>query len=240
MTEPAWSDLFSGAQFEFRFGARPGDPEGFFESSPEHDSRVQLRREIVAEHPERHVFQMPNSHDAVTELIRWPDWNPVDAGNWRSIGSRILWCCCRRSMVRMCLWRAICFPSSWAPEEKLGLPVHTIHDPVPTLNEQLGVRIGKFLAGIRPGKAWERVNWGLSGSPGLNQHPAVRIPAMALPLELDLMWVRREDQVLFRLPETGALIFGINVINISVAEIAADPEGRAGLRRGVGDNAGEI
>ena len=43
MTEPAWSDLFSGAQFEFRFGARPGDPEGFFESSPEHDSRVQLR-----------------------------------------------------------------------------------------------------------------------------------------------------------------------------------------------------
>ena len=67
---------------------------------------------------------------------------------------------------------AICFPSSWAPEEKLGLPVHTIHDPVPTLNEQLGVRIGKFLAGIRPGKAWERVNWGLSGSPGLNQHPA--------------------------------------------------------------------
>ena len=60
---------------------------------------------------------------------------------------------------------AICFPSSWAPEEKLGLPVHTIHDPVPTLNEQLGARIGKFLAGIRPGKAWERVNWGLSGSP---------------------------------------------------------------------------
>ncbi len=125
----------------------------------------------------------------------------------------------------------ICFPSSWAPEEKLGLRVHAIHEPVPTLNEHLGERIGKFLAGIRPGKAWERVNWGLSGSPELNQHPALRIPAMALPVRLNSVWLRREDQVLFRLPETGALIFGINVINISVAEIAADPEGRAGLRQ---------
>ena len=34
MTEPAWSGLFSGAPFEFRFGARPGDPEGFFRHRP--------------------------------------------------------------------------------------------------------------------------------------------------------------------------------------------------------------
>jgi hypothetical protein len=50
---------------------------------------------------------------------------------------------------------------------------------------------------------------------------------------LDQVWVRREDQVLFRLPKTGALIFGINVLNISVAEIAANEEGLAGLRRAV-------
>ena len=232
MTEPAWSGLFSGAPFEFRFGARPGDPEGFFKASSEHASRVQLRREIVGEHPARHVFQEPGSRDAVAELIRWAGlegggclelalhWEqdfmvllPGDDGQERFVAG------------------AICFPSSWAPDEKLGLPVHAIHEPVPTLNEHLGARIGKFLAGIRPGKAWERVNWGLSGSPFLNQHPALRIPAMELPLELNSVWVRREDQVLFRLPETGALIFGINVINISVAEIAADPEGRSGLRQ---------
>jgi hypothetical protein len=45
--------------------------------------------------------------------------------------------------------------------------------------------------------------------------------------------VRREDQVLFRLPETGALIFGINVLNISVAEVASDKEGRTGLGRSI-------
>ena len=46
--------------------------------------------------------------------------------------------------------------------------------------------------------------------------------------------------MLFRLPKTGALIFGINVINISVAEIAADPEGRAGLRQAVATMPEEI
>ena len=71
MTEPAWSGLFSGAPFEFRFGARPGDPEGFFKASSEYASRVQLRREIVREHPARHVFHEAGSRDAVAELIRW-------------------------------------------------------------------------------------------------------------------------------------------------------------------------
>ena len=63
---------------------------------------------------------------------------------------------------------------------------------------------------------------------------------MAPPLTLGSVWVRREDQVLFRLPETGALIFGINVINISVAEIAADPEGRGGLRQALATMSEEI
>ena len=131
MTEPAWSDLFSGAQFEFHFGARPGDPEEFFESSPERDGRVQLRREIVAEHPERHVFRC-NSHDAVTELIRWAGLNPVGrelAQHW----GWILWCCCRRRMVRMCLWPGR-FVSPLLPgrrKRNWDLPVHTIHDPCP-------------------------------------------------------------------------------------------------------------
>lgn len=65
---------------------------------------------------------------------------------------------------------AVYFPSSWRPEEKIGLAVHTIHSPVPTLNENLGVRIDKFLANLEPGKAWQRSNWGLSRSPELNQH----------------------------------------------------------------------
>jgi hypothetical protein len=126
---------------------------------------------------------------------------------------------------------AVCFPSSWATEEKLGLTVPAIHSSVPTLNERLGKRIGNFLAGIRPGKGWERVNWGISATADLNQHPALGLARLQPPFVLDQVWVRREDQVLFRLPVSGALIFGIHVTNISVSEIAADPQGRLGLRQ---------
>ena len=38
---------------------------------------------------------------------------------------------------------------------------------------------------------------------------------------------------MFRLPKTRALIFGINILNISVAEIAADKEGRNRLKMAV-------
>ena len=77
--------------------------------------------------------------------------------------------------------RAVCFPSSWRPEEKNGLPVHAIHSPVPTLNKNLGARIDKFLANLEPGKAWERSNWGLSRSAELNQHPTRDIPRLTPP-----------------------------------------------------------
>ena len=127
----------------------------------------------------------------------------------------------------------VCFPSSWRPEEKVGLPIYAIHSPVPTLNERLGEQIDKFIAGIKPDTVWERVNWGLSRSAELNQHPDCEIPRLEPPFNLNQVWVRREDQVLFRLPKTRALIFGINVFNISVGEVASDKEGRAGLRRAI-------
>ena len=134
----------------------------------------------------------------------------------------------------------VCFPSSWRPEEKIGLTVYEIHTPVPTLNERLGDQIDKFLRAIKPGVAWERLNWGLSRSPELNQHPECEIPSLKPPYDLNQVWVRREDQVLFRLPKTRALIFGINILNISVAEIAADKEGRNRLRMAISTMPDEI
>ena len=113
----------------------------------------------------------------------------------------------------------MCFPSSWRPEEKIGLPVHAIHTPVPTLNENLGSRIDKFLANLEPGKAWERSNWGLSRSAELNQHPTRDVPRLIPPISDSEAWIQIEDQVLYRLPQSGALLFGIRLVNVSLAEL---------------------
>ena len=118
--------------------------------------------------------------------------------------------------------------------KKIGLPVHAIHTPVPTLNENLGARIDKFLANLEPGKAWERSNWGLSRSPELNQHPTRDIPCLMPPLNSTEVWIRIEDQVLYRLPHSGALLFGIRLVNVSLDELKQFPKAQVGLHRAIG------
>jgi len=231
---PAWEGLFLDKPFEFRFGARPGNAEEFFSDSSEHEELIAHRHKIIASYPERHVFQEPVAKAAVEELAVWAGMTSGDchelALQWQQDFVVLLADAQGKEIFQA---GVVCFPSSWRPEEKVGLPVYAIHSPVPTLNERLGEQIDKFIAGIKPDTAWERVNWGLSRSTELNQHPDCEIPRLEPPFNLDQVWVRREDQVLFRLPKTGALIFGINVLNISVAEIVANEEGQVGLRRAV-------
>ena len=231
---PAWEGLFLDKPFEFRFGARPGNAKEFFSDSRGYQELIAHRHKIIASYPERHVFQESIAGAAVDELAEWGEVPSMDcrelALHWEQDFVVLLADAQGKEVFQA---GVICFPSSWRPEEKVGLPVYAIHSPVPTLNERLGEQIDKFIVGIKPGTAWERVNWGLSRSAELNQHPDCKVPRLEPPFNLDQVWVRREDQVLFRLPKTGALIFGINVFNISVAEVASDKEGRAGLRRSV-------
>ena len=229
-----WSGLFSDKPFEFKFGARKGDARKFFKNTADHDSIIAERKVLIREHPERHVFQKTAAEEAVTELTVWAGISGEECQelglHWQQDFIVLLTDNRGKEVFQA---GVVCFPSSWRPEEKIGLPVYEIHSPVPTLNKRLGEQIDKFLRAIEPGVAWERLNWGLSRSPELNQHPECEIPPLKPPYDLDEVWVRREDQVLFRLPKTEALIFGINVLNISVAEIAADKDGRNGLRMAV-------
>jgi hypothetical protein len=231
---PAWEGLFLDKPFEFRFGARPGNAEEFFYNSSEHEELMAHRHKIIASYPERHVFQGSAAKAAVDELAEWGGAPSMDCRELALLWEQDFLVLLADAQGKEVFQAGVvCFPSSWRPEEKVGLPIYAIHSPVPTLNERLGEQIDKFIAGIKPDTVWERVNWGLSRSAELNQHPDCEIPRLEPPFNLNQVWVRREDQVLFRLPKTRALIFGINVFNISVGEVASDKEGRAGLRRAI-------
>jgi hypothetical protein len=236
-----WEGLFSEQRYAFRFAARAGDPRRFFAASPENDDRLELRREILESFGDRHAFQERAAHAAVAELGDWAGTPGLDviglAQQWEQ---DFMVLCPDEDGVDVLVAGAVCFPSSWTPSEKVGLPVHTIHGVVPTLNDSLGGRIATFLSRVSSERAFERANWGLSASPQLNQHPALGLPRLVPPLSLDQVWLRREDQVLFRLPETKALIFGIDVRVIPVAAIAADPDGAAGLHRALATMPAEI
>src|SRR5690606_26589249 len=125
---------------------------------------------------------------------------------------------------------ALCFPTGWALEEKLGRDMDFIHGVVPGLNAALGGPIQQFLAKIKPGIAFLRDNWGLAATDELNLHPARGLPAPAGEVKLDRLWLRVEYQALMALPRTGGIVFGIRISLHRLDTIAGGPVA-AGLAR---------
>lgn len=127
----------------------------------------------------------------------------------------------------------VCFPSSWALEEKLGHDVAWIHEVVPGLNAALRAPIDQFLKKLRPGVAFCRHNWGLSRWPQLDQHPALHLPRLAPPVRAEEVWLRLEYQALVALPEPGGVLFGINVRVHPLTAVLAEPEAARRLHRAI-------
>lgn len=127
----------------------------------------------------------------------------------------------------------VCFPSMWALGEKIGRSLDEIHGPVPTLNGSLGPSIGRFLARIRPGTAYERANWGLAATSELNLHPHLKRPSLSRAPDLKQIWLRIEDQLLTRLPSTLGILFGIRLRILPLGEILADENLRGRFRRAI-------
>ncbi len=118
----------------------------------------------------------------------------------------------------------VCFPSSWSLPEKLGLSVAEVHAVVPGMNVVLEQRVDKLLHALKPGEGWVRSNWSSEASAERNQHPQQPTPELVLPLDPERVWLRREHQLLFRLPETRGIVFGIRIEHTPLREVQADPE----------------
>ncbi|NUZ06292.1 heme-dependent oxidative N-demethylase subunit alpha family protein [Piscinibacter koreensis] len=112
-------------------------------------------------------------------------------------------------------WLAVCLPSSWAPEHKVGRPFAEIHSPV--ADATAIVRAAPALARVvaQPQRL-ERFVWTLTPEPSLDRHPA-RVAAAewspaASPEELARRtFLRHERQTFIPLTERAQAIFTIRV-----------------------------
>jgi hypothetical protein len=117
----------------------------------------------------------------------------------------------------------VCFPSGWSLREKVGKSLFLTHAPVPGLNDNLAENISKLLSRIETGQFFQRSNWGLTGSPALDQHPRHEIPAIASSADPQRVYLRIEWQVLTAIsPET--LLFSIRVFHVPLEELKQSPE----------------
>lgn len=236
-------ELFPAGGFGFSMKMRPGDAKTFFAAGADSGSVLRERQQWLLEAPQAYAGATPESGAVVRRFGELAaGWGlPGKGGPADHALDQIIALGTRlepdfllltpddggRSVLRA---GCVCFPSSWALAEKLGRPVEEIHGVVPGLNPAVGERIHPFLARLKPGAGWLRSNWGLSSSPERNQHPSRALNQLPVGTPPTSVWLRVEHQILHGLGD-GAVLFGIRLENVSLADLHTDRELRAGLHR---------
>jgi dimethylamine monooxygenase subunit A len=243
------TDLFPDEDFRFRVHIQQGSIRQFFAQTPQHQNIISERRHWLSSAADRYAaFTDPSDEllDEALQLAIEHDLLPLETvTTLREIGPTV-----EAGIALSKLWEpdflllklsaandpllvggCVCFPSAWDLTEKVGLPVSAIHSVVPELNDQIGRQIGTFLGRMRPNISWERLNWGLSRSPELNQHPHRCLPPLDETIQMDDVWFRIEHQSLVALPRCNGVLFSIRISMFPLRDVKKSAHLQPGLLR---------
>jgi len=117
-------------------------------------------------------------------------------------------------------WLAVCLPSRWAPEEKVGRHFAEVHAPVAD-SAMLTAASAQLARLVTGSDRWERFVWTISADPRLHQHPArcdARWPENADAAELAaLASFRHEHQTFIPTGLGRQAVFTIRVFSEPLA-----------------------
>jgi hypothetical protein len=230
------AELFPDGDYRFHLTLRRGEPHEFFRAN---DSSGRVRAERarwLAENPARYAALAPEGTPLLAEFAAMcAGWGMAGGASVGELGAALEPDFLLLSRDGLGAFRlrggALCFPTGWALEEKMGHTLDFIHGVVPGLNAALASPIQQFLGKLRPGVAFLRDNWGLAATAELNLHPVRALPSPELPTAPDRLWLRVEHQALVALPVTGGVVFGLRIALHRLDEVARNPVAAQGLRR---------
>jgi hypothetical protein len=131
----------------------------------------------------------------------------------------------------------LCFPSRWRLHEKLGKPLAAVHGPVPLYADRLAAPVDRFMAKVRPGHIASRLNWSVLDDPAMYQPTGKwrerRDTAITQDNAGDRLYLRVERQTLRRLPQSGAILFGIRVHSYPLGRAITTPAAASRLAEAV-------
>jgi hypothetical protein len=237
----ALEDLFPDEDYRFHLTLRKGDLAEFF-TAPDAAALAERRRWLTDD-SDRCVAFLPAAEPLLAELEHLATvWGARVRERTGSGAERLAWISREFVPDVLLLPRgeanaftlaagAVCFPSWWSLAEKIGRSLDEIHGPVPGLNPALGGTINQFLARLRPGAAYCRVNWGLTATPELNLHPNRARPRLDSVRNSTHAFLRTEEQIVAALPVSGGVLFGIRIRLNPLADVLSRPALRAGFHR---------
>lgn len=135
-------------------------------------------------------------------------------------------------------WLAVCLPSHWAPEDKVGRHFAQVHAPV--ADNAVLVAASEHLARLVTGtERWERFVWTITRHPRLSQHPS-RATTEPWPADADAdvlaarAFFRTERQTFIPMPDRQQAIFTIHVERAPLAQAITQPEHARQLHAALG------
>lgn len=232
----ALGDLFPDGDYRHHLTLRRGDPRDFFWSRDPTGRVLAERMRWLEAEPQRYAALTAEGEPLLAEFAGLcAGWGVARSATVHGLGAAVepdfLLLSPDASGAFRLRGGALCFPTGWALEEKLGQTLDFIHGVVPGLNSALASPIQQFLNRLKPGVAFHRDNWGLTASDELNLHPARGVPAPDLPTSPERLWLRVEHQVLVALPESGGIVFGLRIALHRLDTLVGDGVAAAGLRR---------
>jgi hypothetical protein len=140
-------------------------------------------------------------------------------------------------------WLAVCLPSRWAPEEKVGRHFTTIHAPV--ADNAVLLAAGESLARLVTGsERWERFVWTITADPHLHQHPAHSDGGWLSDLSADALVARAsfrsERQTFVPIADTPQAVFTIRVASVPLVAAVTSEEIAARLHAALASMSADV
>jgi dimethylamine monooxygenase subunit A len=119
---------------------------------------------------------------------------------------------------------AVGFPTDWRLSEKMGKPLHSVHQPIHGYAEQLSDGVDRFMERLRVGEIYGRTNAFVMPIGEARYMPTLPPEARYAHVNAEnagsSLFARCERETLRRLPETGAIVFTIGVYRAALETLS--------------------
>lgn len=214
---------YDGSEPLFKIGLRPFSHHEWLHIDEAHDAYLAEKKRLMDAMPEK-VFQAEeDTQEAQSEVLALvKDYlkaqehllKPQDAKSPALLQAAMM---IPEDLVIMRKsddgWRlvagSVCFPSSWSLQEKIGMPLHDVHAPVPDFNKgtKNASMIERIFDNLQVGVPVERFNWSVYNDGELYHDDR---SSEHMNQETDC-YLRVERQTLTKLPKTGDILFTIRI-----------------------------
>ncbi|GMG82271.1 DUF3445 domain-containing protein [Paralimibaculum aggregatum] len=172
------------------------------------------RERLLAERPDEVLACLPGAEAAAEELAALFAGTASGRAALAALGRSTAedWCLLMPDAAAAeyrLVAAVLCFPSRWSLAEKIGRPLTAIHVPVPDYDGVMARRVNRVFEALRPGRGLWRVNWLVHDTAALHLPKGTAEKVAERPELSGPLYLRTERQTLTRLPQTGAVAFGI-------------------------------